>query len=162
MNWWNKNKKPLTIVLISITGVAVVTFVVLQLGHIIGPQYCLMTDPLTEGMHIVLEGSKPESYTIEVEFPSGKRSVICNPETTQKDFKGFNSNDQCMSNGAFFEQRENLRVGDKPPEKLVVTIVFDGKRITNFFQPKYQIVYPDGKSCGYFIYYATIHFDLSE
>ena len=160
MNWRNKYKKPFAISLIGLAGVAVFAFVALKLvGSTIEPQYCLMTEPIGEGVHIVLEGSKPETYTIEVEFPSGKRSIACNPEIIKNDFDNFY--DHCTSDGALFDQYENLSVGDKPPKRLVVTIVFDGKQITKSFHPKYKIEYPDGKNCG-MAYYTTIHFDLPE
>ncbi|MEW6029563.1 MAG: hypothetical protein ACOYZ8_09750 [Chloroflexota bacterium] len=162
MNWWNKNKRTFPFVfggVLLLTGAAIV--VLMLIGPLVTDQFCTLVGCLGDGVHIILVGEIPDSYSVEVDFPSGKRSVSCFTlfPVRRDDFPG----DSCTEYGAFFEQIDSQSHSDKPPEKLTVTVdFFNGQRITKTFHPDYQISYPNGEHCDPMCYYATIYFDISE
>jgi hypothetical protein len=121
--------------------------------------FCTMTDCIGDGVHVDLIGQIPTSYTVEVDFPSGKRKITCPTNSvTGNSFSG----DFCKSNGAFFEQIDSQAPSDLPPEELVVTVTFDGKQISRTFHPEYEVWHVNGKYCPPMCYFTTIEFDLSQ
>jgi hypothetical protein len=162
MHWWNRIKKWALPFFISLLLLLVSSVVVLMLlGPVIGDVFCTIVDCLGDGIHIKLAGRElTGEYTVEVDFPSGKRVITCDsggdslspPKATSPD------TDYCEPGGAFFEQLDNKSHNDKPPEELVITVVHDGERFTQTFHPGYEIVYANGEGCDPMCYFTTIEF----
>ena len=159
MNWWNKFKKPLVFLLLAI---AILVFGKFVLEKVIAPRiFCTLLDCMGDGVQIIFVGEIPSGYSVEVDFPSGKRNISCFTlfPMPRDNFGG----DTCMDDGAFFEQLDSQVHSDKPPESLTVTVeFFNGEQFTKTFQPEYHTYYPNGKYCDPMCYYAIIYFDISK
>jgi len=162
MSWWSKNKKPLAFLLFGFVSVGFFGILLLMfLGPIVGDVFCTLADCMGDGVHIDFIGQIPDSYSVEVVFPSGKRKITCDNTSLDNDFR-FVGGDHCKQNGVFFEQIDSESdPSDTPPEELVVTVIYDGKQVTKTFHPEYEIDYPNGEDCPPMCYYATIEFDVS-
>jgi len=152
MNWWNRSKKfwlrTLGGLLFSFTFLLILLRL---LGPRVGEKFCTMADILMdEGVIVNLIGHNlPEKYSIEVDFPSGKKVLQCDSSLIEV---GNNCSD-----GAYFRQPES----GYPPEKLTVTVVTNNKRITQTFIPEYQITLPNGEGCEPVYYTTEIDFSIS-
>lgn len=159
MSWWNRYKKKviiLTVSVICLSSLLYIAFAYYQIST--GNVFCTMADCIGDGVHVVFTGYTPKNYSVEIGFPSGKRKISCPSSMSPKHSEA----DQCTVNGVFFEQLDSKGSKDKPPKKLRVTVEFDGKRISRTFFPAYEFFYMNGEGCGPMCYYATIEFDLSE
>ena len=155
MSWWNKlsgSNRWLTIVFLFLCLSVGIVLTLTLLGPKIGGKFCTLADCFGDGIHIeFVDGNAPEKYSIEVEFPNGKRILECNnsSDLPLADW------DSCKAYGAFFEQLDDL-----PPEEIVVTVIVDDTRISRSFHPEYEIWYPNGEDCPPLCYFATIEFEL--
>jgi len=164
MSWWNRYKKLLSIALVVIICVLPIGLASLML---IGPlldesEFCTLVGCYGNGVRVDIVGQKLDaSYTIEVDFPSGKKSITCFADSAT-DGSDVLEGSFCELTGAFFEQIDSNSHSDTPPEELTVTVIFKGKKITKTFHPEYEVHYPNGENCDPMCYFTTIEFDLSE
>jgi hypothetical protein len=161
MSWWSRNKKILLLTVVGVlVSVGLVIISLMMLGPIIGSKFCKLVDCVGDGVHLNFIGETPDSYTVEIEFPSGKRKIVCKSDSL---YELYLTEDHCKPNGVFFEQLDSQEPSDLPPEELKVTIAFDEKIITKTFRPDYEIWRDfNGEDCPPMCYFATIEFDLSE
>jgi hypothetical protein len=157
--WWSKTKRWFLFLLGAISICAIIILVLMMFSPLILDNvFCTLADCLGDGVHINLVGGEiPSKYTVEVDFPSGKRRISC--PGSSPDFSG---HDACEENGVFFEQLDSQGPRDKPPKTLRVIVEFDGKQISNTFSPIYEFSYANGEGCSPMCYFTTIEFNLSE
>ncbi len=161
--WWSRFK-PWGLSFLGFVGIVGIIILALMIfGPIFGDVFCHMADCLGDGVHINFVGREiTEQYMIEVNFPSGKRTLICNlDQGSSTPDASLPDRDHCGPNGAFFEQLDKKQ-SDVPPEELIVTVVAHGERITQTIHPKYVIDYINGENCDPKCYYATIEFNFSQ
>ncbi|MFZ5878804.1 MAG: hypothetical protein ACOY0R_05500 [Chloroflexota bacterium] len=141
----------------------IIILALMILGPIMGNVFCTIVDCLGDGVHInFVGGEMPSKYMVEVDFPSGKRTLDCDSTKISHPSELILGGDYCKGNGVFFEQLDNQKSNDKPPGELTVTVVVDGKSIKQTFHPEYELWYVNGEGCDPMCYYTTIEFNLSE
>lgn len=163
MSWWSNlsHKNRWILVFAIIFGLLFITIISMMiLGPINGNVWCTLVGCMGNGIHVNFIGNEPENYTVEVNFPSGKRKIACNYKSSANDSNVIRG-DYCTEKGVFFKQIDS-DPSDTPPEELVVTIIFNGNQITKTFRPEYEISYPNGENCAPMCYYATVEFDVSQ
>jgi hypothetical protein len=163
MNWWNRYKK--TFFSISSTFLLLIVVVIvfmMIIGPLIGSKHCTLGGIITsgkEGIHINFVGQIPDHYIVEVGFPTRKRKIICDTSSLPSNI---GNGDYCKVNGVFFQQTDEEQDLILPPENLVVTVMFNEKKISRNFYPKYETHYINGEGCPPMQYFAEIEFDLSQ
>jgi hypothetical protein len=152
MNWWNKNKKVLLLVLVGLLFLSGVVIVVATLA---GPMVGCTLMGCLGGMDITLMGLPASEYQISVTYPSGEiQSLTCGPSAADESMAFENS---CSPNGAFF-RLDNDTV---PPKKVTVTVIVNGQTYSQEFQPKYQKLQPNGRNCPPTCYSASIEMKIT-
>jgi len=159
MSWWSKARKAL----LMLGGTIALVCVVLILLRLFGPRLtnsaCTLADCFGNGIHVnIIGGSILEEYSVEVEFPDGKRLVECNASSSQR----FTNMDGCEDDSVFFKQPASESPLDSLPEEITIIVITDGKRISKTFDPDYRVMYPNGENCAPKCYFVSIDFDLSQ
>lgn len=155
MNWWSKNKK---IVLLSFAGLLLVVGAVTVLSMmLVAPrtsgQLCTLVG-CVGGLNIELAGLPADaSYQAILSFPSEKTNTLsCGSNDNSIPFEK-----SCSTNGAFFSLDPDI----SPPDEITVTIVLDGKQVSQDFRPVYEKFQPNGENCSPVCYNATIKMNVS-
>jgi len=156
MNWWNRNKKVVLIVLGGGFALAVIALVFLMVsGPIIGDRMCTLVG-CVGGLEIELIGL-PEAtpFEISVAFPSGEtQTLACGTENDQSE--AFVKS--CSPKGMFLSLTPDV----EPPKEITVTVTVNGKQTSEVFRPEYNKLQPNGEDCPPTCYSAKITLNIAQ
>ncbi|MEW6240615.1 MAG: hypothetical protein AB1564_07380 [Chloroflexota bacterium] len=167
MNWWNKYKKPVVFILVSLLCVVPLIFVLYALFQIFtGKVFCTLVDKSGNGITVYVE-NVPRSLSVyeiivDYPFPMNSDRIVCDESLLTNDSPDFLNTpinaDQCFRGGAFFA---NTEWPNHPPKTLLITVIIEGQKITKRITPTYTLDYLNGEHCPP-AYYSSFYFDFGN
>lgn len=157
MSWWNKNRKTLLLAItIPLFLAAVIAISVAMLRPTEFAQICTLVG-CGGGIEVEFSGMPAATpYQVILSFPAGEPRTLSCGTGVEDNSNPFEKS--CLFNGAFF----NLEPDSLPPEEVTVTVIVDGRQVSQVFYPDYKKFQPNGENCAPICYSATVRMNISQ
>ncbi|MBI3175968.1 MAG: hypothetical protein HYZ25_19780 [Chloroflexi bacterium] len=154
MSWWSEHKKHILLPLagfVILVGVLITSLMLL--GPVIGDTFSCTLVVCFGSIHVdVFDLPASEPYLVKFEFPSGKTEyAYCRVGE-------FNFEEGCSETGAHIFTAPDVI----PENEVLVTIMVNGKQVSERFYPEYKKTQPNGKNCAPTCYYAAVNMTIPK
>ena len=156
MNWWNRSKNTLPLILGGLLVVAVFVVIVLIVSGPSFPSKMCTLVGCVGGIEVEIVGL-PEStpFEISLTFPSGETQTLkCGGESDES----VPLENVCSVNGALVGLPSDV----VPPEVIAVTVTTSATKWKEAIFPEYKEFQPNGEDCPPICYNADIIITVAE